>query len=147
MSEAQAIRLETAAIIDTQQRVLLVEGRNYGWELPGTKVEGNEHLDELSRALMDKLGIWVAPTYDNLPSFASTVERELAGVAFSAHIHRVVTYEGRPMETVASGYRRAEWINPLKLRVGRMVLSPIAEYFCDLANDNPRLLISSNRVQ
>jgi hypothetical protein len=141
MSDIRSIHLETAAIIDNDNHVLLAEGHNYGWELPGTKVEYGDRLDALSHALMDKLGIWVDPTETTMPTL-DEVALSVAGTKLYTRIHRVTMYEGFPMETVSSGYRRTLWVNPLKLGIGRLGLSPVADHFHKLVCDNPELLTS-----
>jgi hypothetical protein len=145
MPDIRSFDLVTAVIIEPDSaeatRVLLAEGTNYGWELPGAKVpEGTDSLDVLSDAMSRKLGIWIAPDENTMP-LIEAVDVSMAGIAIHAEIRRIRSYSGVLMETEESGYRQTLWANPLKHQLGRIGLSPVAEKFRYIVSNSPRLLL------
>jgi hypothetical protein len=145
MPDIRSFDLVTAAIIEPTiaepRRVLLAEGTNYGWELPGAKVpESADALDVLHEAVRRKLGIWVAPDENTMPLIGAA-DVSMAGIIIHAQIRCIRSYSGIPMETDESGYHQTLWVNPLKHQLGRIGLSPVAHMFRKLVHDTPGLLL------
>jgi hypothetical protein len=140
MPEQQPVQLVTAVIFDPDARVLLAESKNYGFELPGTRIKDGDALVSLRASLHDKLGINVLPDEEHMP-FLSEVNVSLGGVSFYAQIRRITEYKGSIAETEGSGYRQILWVNPLKHQLGRIGLSPVAESFRKIVSEDPGLLL------